>query len=179
MRRREGIALGVLLVLLMAGLAPGLQRPDQVVLISWPDRPPSGELTPRLDGMAPEATHAARADGPSVVETLAEEASRSGWVVVEGRGGPEAVMDGALDALVETRRVVVLLRLDGEDRAAIDDQFGRSLDGLAAILAPARTLYVIERPDEVYALGPGQRKLGTPVDGISARRDFGWLLRLR
>jgi hypothetical protein len=178
-RRPEPVALAVLLVVVIGVLMMAFQRPQHLVLVSWPSRAPGVELTPRLDALIGVAEHAARRTGPSVVDTLAAAASQSSWVVVEGRGGPEAVMSGVMDAVVEELAVVVVLRLDGSGPAQIDDQLGRTLDGLAAILAPSRTLYLLERPDELYAVGPGQGRLESPADGISVRRDLAWTLKLR
>lgn len=179
MRRPELVGLAVLLLGLAAALTFGFRRPSHLVLVSWPASPPGVELTPRLDALATAARHAARGGGRSTVDTLAAEASQAGWVVVEGTGGPEAVLDGVLDALVEGQRTAVVVRLDAVGPAALDDQLGRVLDGIAAVLAPSRTLYLVERSDELYAVGPGQNRVESPADGLSAHRDLAWTLRLR
>ena len=179
MRGRELFGLAAALLILALVLTIGFRRPRHVVLVSWPNTLPGVEMTPRLDALSGAAAHAARAGGPSTVDTLAEETSRAGWMVVEGTGGPEAVLDGVLDAIVARQPAAVVVRLDASGPAALDDQLGRVLDGLAAVLAPSRTLYLVERPEELYAIGPGQKRLNSPADGISVHRDLAWTLRLR
>lgn len=179
MKRPELLGLALLLAFIAAALAWSLQRPDHLVLLSWPRTPPTGELTPRLDALGRSAEHAARGTGPSVVDTLAEELSQSGWRVVEGRGGLESVFDETLEALGGRAPVAVVVRLTGAGPAEVDERFGRTLDGLAPLLASRRTLYVLERGDELYVTGPGAGRLDSPADGLSVRRDFAWTLRLR
>ena len=122
-----------------------------------PDTP-----TPRLDALRPKAAQLVWTSRSDVLqaelERLEARLREADWTVLSGN-----VVDAVLanSAIAKQRGdpgpYFVHLNLAAKDRVATGDAVGRVFDGLAPVLAPAETVFVIVDPSggTVMAYGPG------------------------
>jgi len=164
------VAAAVLLVSVVVWLADSLPRRWNLVLVVW--QVPQGAAvgpTPRRDAVAagggrlPYAPDAA----PSFddMERWVAPLAAAGWTVVSrppaDAGVPGSVVEANLQALAAAQapsplRNVFLAPMASADRAELDREFGRLMDGLAGPLASSRTLYVVVdvSASEIHVGGP-------------------------
>ncbi|GEM_PF-3132858 len=177
----------VVLILVVAALLRGGGEPSHLVVVRFDPRlaraEAPGTSTPRLDALASTgATLAwpARSDAlQGELEGLAARLEADEWTVLVGN-----VLDVALTNAAAAKErgdpgpYFLYLNLAARDRADLGAIVGRVIDGLAAILPPAETVFVVVDPTgaAVVGHGPGVSGSSDPAgDAASVRASIeGW-----
>jgi hypothetical protein len=180
------VALAVLVVVGAVLLRSG--EPSHLVVVRFDPRlalaEPPGTVTPRLDALestSAKLTWNARSDAlEAELDGLATKLAEEDWTVHTGN-----VVDVALTNAAAAKErgdpgpYFVNLTLAARNRADLGGTVGRVIDGLAAVLPPAETVFVVVDPKggAILAHGPGvDAQISDPAGDAAAVRSAieGW-----
>jgi len=169
----------VAIIIVVAALVSGGGEPSHLVIVRFDPRvaraEPAGTATPRVDDLASSGarlTWTARSDAlQAELEGLAARLGEDEWTVQVAN-----VLDVALaNAAAAKERgdpgpYFIYLNLAAGSRADLGAAVGRVIDGLAAVLPPAETVFVIVDPrgGAIVAHGPGVQGGTSDPKGDSA-----------
>ena len=191
-RARVAVVASLALVLVIVWLVGGLPRRWNLVVIVWQTSGEAAEMpTPRRDALAVRGARFPYASPQPVddedLERWVAPLLAAGWThhapALQGTEDAGTVVEANLEALSTAAspgplQNIFLVRTAGSDRAELDVQLGRLMDGLAGPLASSRTLYVVVdvAASEIHLGGP--RNFDS--DGLSAPEGdlAGWFAGL-